>query len=111
MEYCCHIWAGANSCYLELLDKLQKGICRIFGLSLATSLEPLAHCQNVAFLSHCQDVHLKWLNWFDFLSVEGSLLIIPADYMIFQSPFLDVTRMSMSTVSFVAQLDSGILCL
>ena len=24
MEYCCHIWAGALSCYLELLDKLQK---------------------------------------------------------------------------------------
>ena len=24
MEYCCHICAGAPSCYLELLDKLQK---------------------------------------------------------------------------------------
>ena len=24
MEYCCHVWAGATSCYLELLDKLQK---------------------------------------------------------------------------------------
>ena len=24
MEYCCHVWAGAPSCYLELLDKLQK---------------------------------------------------------------------------------------
>ena len=22
MEYCCHIWAGTPSCYLELLDKL-----------------------------------------------------------------------------------------
>ena len=22
MEYCCHIWAGAPSCYLELLDRL-----------------------------------------------------------------------------------------
>ena len=21
MEYCCHVWAGAPSCYLELLDK------------------------------------------------------------------------------------------
>ena len=28
MEYCCHIWSGAPSCYLELLDKLQKQICR-----------------------------------------------------------------------------------
>ena len=24
MEYCCHVWAGARNCYLELLDKLQK---------------------------------------------------------------------------------------
>ena len=26
MEYCCHVWAGAPSCYLQLLDKLQKRI-------------------------------------------------------------------------------------
>ena len=43
MEYCYHVWAGAPSCYLELLDKLQKRICRIVGPSLAASLEPLAH--------------------------------------------------------------------
>ena len=24
MEYCCHFWAGSPTCYLELLDKLQK---------------------------------------------------------------------------------------
>ena len=40
MEYCCHVWAGAPSCYLELLDKLQKWICRIVTPSLAGSLEP-----------------------------------------------------------------------
>ena len=51
MEYCCHIWAGAPSCYLELLDKLQKRICRTVGPSLAASLEPLAHRRNVASLS------------------------------------------------------------
>ena len=51
MEYCCHVWAGAPSCYLELLDKLQKRICRTVGPSLAVSLEPLAHCRNVASLS------------------------------------------------------------
>ena len=44
MEYCCHAWAGAPSCDLELLDKLQKWICRTVGPSLAASLEPLAHC-------------------------------------------------------------------
>ena len=51
MEYCCQVWTGAPSCYLELFDKLQKGICRIVGLSLAASLEPLAHHPNVASLS------------------------------------------------------------
>ena len=51
MEYCCHVWAGAPSCYLELLDKLQKRICRTVGPSLAASLEPLAHPRNVASLS------------------------------------------------------------
>ena len=24
LEYCCHVWAHALSCYLELLEKLQK---------------------------------------------------------------------------------------
>ena len=51
MEYCCHVLAGAPSCCLELLDKLQKWICRTVGPFLAASLEPLAHCQNVASLS------------------------------------------------------------
>ena len=50
MEYCCHVWAGAPSCHLELLDKLQKRICRTVGPLLAASLESLAHRQNVASL-------------------------------------------------------------
>ena len=44
MENCCHAWAGAPSCYLALLAKLQKQICKTVGPSLAASLEPLAHC-------------------------------------------------------------------
>ena len=51
MEYCCHGWAGTPSYYLELLDKLQKWICRTISPSLATSLEPLAHHRNAASLS------------------------------------------------------------
>ena len=110
MEYCCHVWAGTPSCYLDLLDKLQKWICRIVGPSLAASLEHLAHCQNVSSLSLLVDVLQNWLNWFHFLFLEGSLLVIVIDCMIFLSPFLDVTRMSTSTVSFLARLNSGILC-
>ena len=115
MEYCCHIWPGAPSRYLELLDKLQKQICRTASPSLGASLEPLAHCKNVASLSlfykyyfgRCssgltQPVPLPFL--------EGGLLVILIDCMIFLSPFLDVTRMSMSTVSFLTELESEILC-
>ena len=50
MEYCCHVWAGAPSCHLQWLDKLQKQICRTVGSSLVTSLEPLAYHQNVTWL-------------------------------------------------------------
>ena len=39
------------NCCLELLEKLQKRICRTAGPSLAASLEPLAHRRNVASLS------------------------------------------------------------
>ena len=49
MENCYHVGAGAPSCYLELLDKLQKQICRTVGPSLGASLE--AYCQNKASLS------------------------------------------------------------
>ena len=115
MEYCCHVWAGAPSCYLDLLDKLQKRICRIIGPSLTASLEPLAHCRNLASLSlfyrYLVDVLQNWLNWFHFLFFEGGLLLILVDYMIFLSPLVDLTRMSMSIVSFLTQLDSGVLCL
>ena len=48
MEYCCHVWAGVPSCYLELLGKLEKQIYRTVGLSLATSLEPFPRHRNVA---------------------------------------------------------------
>ena len=43
VEYCCHVWAGAPSCYLKLLDKLQEWICRTVSPSLAVSLESLGH--------------------------------------------------------------------
>ena len=71
MEYCCHVWAGAPSCYLELLDKLQKRICRIVGPSLAASLESLAHRRNVARLS------LFYRYYFGRCSSEPQLVPLP----------------------------------
>ena len=95
MEYYCHVWAGAPSLYLELLDKLQKQICRTVSPSLAGSLEPLVYHQNVASISiFCRytlvDVLQNWLNWLHFPFLEVGLLVILIDCMIFQSLFLDV---------------------
>ena len=77
MEYCCHVWASAPSCYLQLLDKLQT--------------------------------LMNWLNLFQFLILERGLLVILIECMIFLLSFLVVTRMSMSTVSFLVQPGSGVL--
>ena len=63
MKYCYHVRAGAPSYHLELLDWLQKRICRAVSCSLATSLEPSAHCRNVA----------------SFLIFERGLLVILID--------------------------------
>ena len=48
IQNCCHVWAGAPSCHLEILSKLQKQICRTVDPSIAASLEPLAHHWNGA---------------------------------------------------------------
>ena len=109
MKYCCHFWAGASTCYLELLDKLQKRICRTVGPLLAASLEPLAHHQNVASLSLFYRYYFgrcssELAQLVPLLFLEGGLFVILIDCMIFLSPFLDVKRMSISTVSFLAQL-------
>ena len=106
--------AGALSCHLGMLEKLQKRIYRTVGSSLAASLESLAHRWNVPSLSFSiditlVDVHQNWLNWFHFFFLEVGLFLILKYCMIFLSPFLDVKRMSMSTISFLVQLGSEIL--
>ena len=103
-EYCCHVWAGTPNCYLDMLDRLQKQVCRTVCPSLAASLELLTQRQNVTSFSvffgyYLVDVHLNLLNWFCFLFlVEGQWLYC-------------MILMSIFTVSFNTQLDSGTLCL
>ena len=108
MEYCCHVWAGAPSCYLEFLNKLKNRCIGMLVLHLL-SLETLGSSSKCGIA--LVDAHLNWLNWFYFFVLEGGLLVIQIDCLIFLSPFLNVSRMSVSTVSLLAQLDSGILCL
>ena len=42
------------------------------------------------------DVHLNWLNWFNFLILKVGLPVILIDCIIFLSPFLDITTISNS---------------
>ena len=116
MEYCCHVWTGAPSCYLKLLDKPQKRICMNVGPSLAAFLEPMADRQNVSSVS------LFYKYYFGRCTSElAELVPLPFSqgrftcysdrFLDFSVTILDVTRMSMSTVSFLKQLGSGIICL
>ena len=41
MEYCCNAWTGAPSCSWELLDKLQKRMCRTVGGSGSEKLNKI----------------------------------------------------------------------
>ena len=100
--------------------------------SIAASFKPLAHHRNVASLGffyccYLVDVYLNWLNCFHFLILVLVPLVIVMGCIIFLSPFLvkenpdrkkkkmddygmTFIRMTMSTVSFLAQLEPGILC-
>ena len=111
MEYYCHVWAGAPSSYLELLNKLQKQICRTVGPLFAASLKSLAHHQTAASLS------LFYRYYFGRCSSglaqlvpvpysQGRLIVILIDWIISPLPLLDVTRMS---VSNLIKLNSGTL--
>ena len=40
IKYCFHVWTGAPSCYLELLDKLQKQYAGLLVLHLLLLLNP-----------------------------------------------------------------------
>ena len=116
IEYYCHVWAIAPNCYLELLNKLQKRICKAVGSSFAASLEPLSCRRNVASLClfHRYDFGRCSSELAQLVPLpysRGRLLVNSIDCMIFLSPFLDVTWMSMSAVSFPEQLYSRILCL
>ena len=88
MEYCCCVWTGTPSCYLVIMNKLQKRIYSNVGPSLATSLEPLAHCQNVTSLTLSYRYHFGRCSFelaFHFFVV--SLLVNLMGYMISLSFF------------------------
>ena len=86
MKYCCHIWdVSWNLGSLLKCSQLKSFYKHYFG-RCSSELVPIHYSQ-------------------------GRSTPYPDRLHDFLSPFLDVTRTSMSTVSFLTQLDLGILCL
>ena len=52
MEYCCHVWTGVPSCYLELLDKLKTDMqdCWSFTCCLSSTLATASKCSQLKSL-------------------------------------------------------------
>ena len=95
IEYCCHVLAAALSCYLELLNKFQKWICRTVGPSLAASLE------------HLSFFYMFYFGGFPLCYSSGR----STDYSYRLYDFSVTNPRCYKDVYVVTQLDSGILCL
>ena len=88
-QCCCHVWVDAPNCSkLDIVDRLQKRVCRTIDLALAPSHELLTHLRIVASLSvFCgYNVLLNWPNWFHFLVFVGSTLVILIGCIFFCHP-------------------------
>ena len=42
MEYYCHVWVRAPSCCFDMLDNIQKWVCRAVGLTIAAYIQSLS---------------------------------------------------------------------
>ena len=76
MEYCCHVWAGAPSWYLELLDKLQKWVLHLLSLLNPWLIIEMQSAEVISIGITLVDLHLSWPSWFQFLisqMLQGSL--------------------------------------
>lgn len=50
IKYCCYIWSDASALYIGILDKIQRRIGNIICSDLASQLQLLSHCCNIASL-------------------------------------------------------------
>ena len=97
VSVCLCLCLSVSVSFLELLDKLQK---RITGLLILFYRYCFGRCS-------CKLAQLVPLPFSRGKSTRYSDRL----HVIFLSPVLDVKSMSMSTVFFLAQLDSEILCI
>ena len=100
---------GALACSVKFLSP--EVALYLYKSTIWPCMEYCCHAWAAAQLVATWNCWISFRNKYAGLILEGGLLVILRDYMIFLSPFLDVIRMSMSTVSFLEQLDYKILCL
>ena len=95
MEYCCHLWGGACSDALGLIDNIQKRVANIIGPILAASLQPLSIRRDVASLS------LFYKCYHDHCSVDLFSLVPPSKV------FQRVTRLPSHLNPFTVTVPCG----
>ena len=106
-----YFWAAASSCYLDMLDKLQKRVYKNVGPSLAPSPDPLTYRRNVASISLFFQRCYFSRNSFELTELvplphtRGRFTHYSNRLHDFLSLFLDVIRMPMSRVYFLVEVD------
>ena len=48
VDYFCYVWSGASNYLLNMLDKLQRQVCKTVGPAFVNFLKPVAYRQSVA---------------------------------------------------------------
>ena len=95
MGYCCHVWllflVITWKCWISYKNRyaglLVLCLLPLLSPCLTVKIQPAKVCSIDIAL---EDIHLNWLNWFHSLILEGGVLVILIDCMIFLSLFLDV---------------------
>ena len=95
----------------HMLDKLQKRVRRTVDPTLAASPWVIVEMWPASVFFVGINLVRNWLNWLCSLILVEDSLVILRNSMIYQSPFLDVIKMSISTVSFFEQQGTEILSL
>ena len=114
--YCCHVWAGAPSCFLEMLDKLQNGYiydcwsstcCVSWTLGSSPICSQLKSFYYRYYFGKCSSELAQLI---PLIFSRGRSTRYSDRLCVFSVIITRCYEGSILTVSFLAQLDSGILC-
>ena len=86
----------------DMQDCWSFACCLSWTLGLSSKCIQLNSSMSITLV----DIHLSWLIWLHIIIIVAGSLVVLIGCMIFLSAFLDVIRMPMLAVSFLAKLDS-----